>query len=466
MSGAQDIFRKLPKVDRILELPEIQALMASFPRDRIIIVIRSVLDKKRRLIQQGKLKAVVIDDITREISQGIAAKFKRSLSFCINGAGIVLHTNMGRAPLSPVAQAALQDVGRNYSNLEIDLETGKRGIRYQHVEALLCELTGAEAAMVVNNNAAATFLVINTLASDRECVVSRGELITIGDSFRLPAIMAQAGARMVDVGTTNQTYLSDFEAAMTENTALFARIHRSNFTISGFTSDPELSELAELAHAAGILLYHDVGSGALFDLSQYGLPKEPVIRESLAAGADVVSFSGDKLIGGPQAGIIVGRQDLIQKMKKNQLTRALRAGKLTYAALEATLRLFLDEKKLIENHAVMQMLLKPTDEIKKQAEAVARALDSNDLRLAVISGHSEVGGGSLATESLPTWLLAIEKTGMAPDALALRLRQTEPPIVSRIQNNQVCLDFRTIHPDETQLVISALEQLDRSRGGA
>ncbi|MCK5739855.1 L-seryl-tRNA(Sec) selenium transferase [bacterium] len=459
MSGSQVLFRELPKVDRLLERPEIQALLVSFPREQVVTIARLVLDEKRELIQQGELKAVCIEDITDEIVQGITAKFNPSLRFCINGAGIVLHTNMGRAPLSPVAQTALQDVARNYSNLEIDLETGKRGIRYQHVEALLCELTGAEAAMVVNNNAAATFLVINTLASDKECMVSRGELITIGDSFRLPAIMAQAGAQMVDVGTTNQTYLSDFEAAMTENTALLARIHRSNFTISGFTSEPELNELAELAHAAGFLLYHDVGSGALFDLSQYGLPKEPVIRESLAAGADVVSFSGDKLIGGPQAGIIVGRQNLIQKMKKNQLTRALRAGKLTYAALEATLRLFLDEKKLVENHAVMKMLLRPEAEIKKQAEAVVKGIVSTDLRLSVISGHSEVGGGSLATESLPTWLLTVEKTGMAPDLLALRLRQNDPPIVCRIHNNQVCLDFRTIHSAETALVISALEQL-------
>jgi len=455
---------QLPQVDRLLQHPVVQKLITQYPRKLIIEVIREKLAVTREQLLQDEAFSFQLQLLLDQITQALQEKFKPSLRRSVNAAGIILHTNMGRAPLSSVAQQALQDVAENFSNLEIDVITGKRGVRYQHVEELICELTGAEAALVVNNNAAATLLVLNTLAFNKESIVSRGELITIGDSFRLPAIMRHGGTRMVEVGTTNQTFISDFEQEITAETGLIVKIHTSNFKIIGFTAEPTLAELVELGHQNEIPVYHDVGSGALVDLSRYQLPKEPVIQESLTTGADVVSFSGDKLIGGPQAGVIVGKKKYIQQMKQNQLTRALRAGKLTYAALEATLRLFLDEPKLPKQHAVMRLLTKTLPEIEQQAQSIIHALKSTPLRLEIIDGLSEVGGGSLATESLPTKLLVIS-TGrhsakqLSVEQLAQRLRAHQPPIISRIQNNQVCLDMRTVREDENEFIINALQNI-------
>jgi len=453
----QNLLSRLPQIDRILQHPEIRPL--PYPHSLIAEVAREWINLTREKLIAGTLDQFDPDMLIHQIQTGLRKLLEPSLRRAINAAGIVLHTNMGRAPLSRAAQQALREVADHYSNLEIDLESGKRGNRYTHVEALICRLTGAEAALVVNNNAAATFLVLNTLGFEQECVISRGELITIGDSFRLPEIMRRGGARMVEVGSTNQTYLSDFQTALTPETALIMKVHTSNYKIIGFASEVSLSELVNLGHARGLIVYHDVGSGALVDLSRYGLPKEPVIQESIAAGADVVSFSGDKLIGGPQSGIIVGKREFIQQMKKNQLTRALRAGKLTYAALEATLKLFLDEDKLLAEHTVLHLLTKPVSVIKKQAEKIKRILQPLPLKIEIENGLSEIGGGSLATESLPTIIVTITSDRFSAGQLAKKLRENQPPIISRIHNDRLQLDLRTVRDDETGLIIQALQKI-------
>lgn len=459
MTLKQEKLSQIPQVDRLLGSPPILDILAQYPRPIVTDVVREELERIRQSILNNGDESFKTEPFIEKIQVQIQKRLQPDLRRSINAAGIVLHTNMGRAPLSDVAKEALREVAENYSNLEIDLDSGKRGSRYAHVENLLCELTGAEAAMVVNNNAAATLLVLNSLAKDKECLLSRGELITIGDSFRLPEVMRQGGAKLVEVGSTNQTYVSDFEQAITEETALVMKVHTSNYRIIGFFSEVTLQELVQLGHEKGLTVYHDVGSGALIDLSKYGLPKEPVIQESIAAGADVVSFSGDKLIGGPQAGIIVGKKDLIGKMKTNHLTRALRAGKLTYAALEATLRLFLDKETLSENHAVLHMLTRKIGDLEVKARKIVTDIGPTNLDLKIEDGLSEIGGGSLAAESLPTKLVTISSPQFSPDVLAGKLRKNRPPVITRIQNNRVVLDMRTVREDEVDLIVLALQSI-------
>lgn len=458
-NGIQARLAQLPQIDRLLQLPVLKTLLEKYPRALVLELIRDDLERVREKILAEPGFEFQLENFVMQLTTEISAKLQPGLRRTINGAGIILHTNMGRAPLSPAAQQALAEMAENYCNLELDLVSGKRSQRHLAVEALLCRLTGAEAGLVVNNNAAATLLVLNTLASNRSCVISRGELITIGGSFRLPEVMRHGGAKMVEVGTTNQTLLADYEEALDETTALLMKVHTSNYKVIGFTAAASLTELVALGRRRGIPVYHDVGSGALTDLSRYGLPKEPVIRESLEIGADVVSFSGDKLIGGPQSGIIVGKKIYLDQMKKNHLTRALRSGKLTYAALEATLRLFLDEANLGQTHAVMQLLTKSIPEIEAQIQRVMRALPDFPGQLELIDGVSEAGGGSLATETLPTKLLTITLAPQSPDEVAQQLRENSPPIISRIQNNRVCLDFRTIREDEEPFILVALRQI-------
>ena len=450
---------EIPQVDWLLQQSAMAPLLNQFPRPLVVETIRNELSRLRKQILENDTTTFQLNQFVENIARALGERFTPTLQRAVNATGIILHTNMGRAPLSLTAREALKEVAEHYSNLEFDLSTGKRGNRYQHVESLLCQLTGAEAAMVVNNNAAATFLVINTLAFHQEIIVSRGELITIGDSFRLPEIMRHAGARMVEIGTTNQTYLSDYTRAITPETALLMKIHTSNYKIIGFTAEASLAELVEAGQRSQIPVYHDVGSGALIDLSQYGLPKEPVIKESIATGVDIVSFSGDKLIGGPQSGIIVGKKEFINRMKKNQLTRTLRAGKLTYAALEATLRLFLDEAQLMQTHAVLQLMTRSLDQIEQQARHLIETLPDLPLEITIEDGLSEIGGGSLATESLPTRLLKLSTDKFSAEQLALKLREQRPPIVSRIHNDKVTLDLRTVREDENQFIVNALQKV-------
>lgn len=463
----QRVLAQLPQVDKLLQTDEMQKLLKNYPRDLIIEEVRNGLKQFRNEISQRsaddlasyKLSAQeVIDFIVSKIESALRPKLRR----VINASGIVLNTGLGRAPLSKPAQQALLDVTDGYSSVEIELDSGKRGVRHDLVEDLLIKLTGAEAAAVVNNNAAATLLTLNTLSNGREAIVSRGELVTIGGSFRIPDIMKKSGAIMTEIGTTNKTEFWEYEEAINENTAMLLKVHTSNYKIIGFVSDVPIEDLVRLGKKHKIPVVHDLGSGMLFDLSRYGLPKEPVVSESINAGADVVCFSGDKLLGGPQAGIIVGKKKYIDLIKKNQLARALRCGKLTFAALEATLRLFLDKEKLLQHHAVLKMLLKKESAVRADAERLQNEIagvlgNMGDVRIQ--EGLSEVGGGSLATESLPTWLVFLDIHKCTPEGLGRRLRLNEPAITTRIINNCVVFDVRTLLDGEIPLIVQAISRV-------
>ena len=429
--------------------------------------IRAYLDELREKIQAGETVAFAQEELLGRLER----ERKPTLTRAVNGLGVILHTGLGRAPLSKAAQEALADVSEHFSSLEIDLETGRRGSRYRHIEPLLCELTGAEAAMVVNNNCAATLLILSGLAKGKEAIVSRGQLIEIGGAFRIPDVMMQSGCKMVEVGTTNRTHLRDYKNAITPETALLLRVHTSNYKITGFTKEVGLEELVGLAHEAKVLVVDDLGSGALVDLSKYGLPKEPLVQDSVKAGADVICFSGDKLISASQAGIIVGKKKHIDLLKKHPLTRAMRCGKLTYAVLERTLELFLDEERVVKEHALFQLLLKTPAQMQSEAKALVlrvQALlplpsgegwgegDNVVAKFTVRPALSEIGGGSLATESLESRVVSIQPKTMHVDELARRMRLNRPPVFGRVEKGEYLLDFRTIRRDEIPIIAAAL----------
>ena len=377
----------------------------------------------------------------------------------INATGVIIHTNLGRALLSPAACAAMEQAARSYSNLEYDLKAGQRGSRYVHAEELLCRLTGAEAALVVNNNAGAVLLILSALARGREVIISRGQLVEIGGGFRIPDVMRQSGAILVEVGTTNRTHRRDYEAAITDQTAMLLRVHRSNFRLTGFVTEPTLAEMADLAHSQGLLVGDDLGSGTLLDTADYGLAHEPTIQESLAAGADIVSCSGDKLLGGPQAGIILGHADLIAQLRRFPLTRALRVDKTTLAGLQATLLHYVKSEATREV-PVWRMIAIPLEALAVRAEAWAGRLAAAGLRSKVRDGRSAVGGGSLPGETLPTRLLALLEP--SPERLASFLRHADPPVIARVEDEQLVLDPRTVQPEEEnellEIVISAAQE--------
>ncbi|MCK5148092.1 L-seryl-tRNA(Sec) selenium transferase [bacterium] len=456
-----ELLKRLPKVDRLLEAPEIRSYLTEAPQVLIVEAIRETLEQLRTDIRNGKAGEadLAFETIVRSAAIQCAEAAARSLRRAVNGVGIVLHTGMGRAPLAESAQAALADAIVHYNTLQADRQTGGRGNRYIHVESLLCRLTGAEATLVVNNNAAATMLILNTLGEGQEVIVSRGELVEIGGAFRIPDVMRRSGARLCEVGATNRTHLKDYREAITAETGILLKVHQSNYRIIGFSKDVSIAELSVLAGEHGIYAVDDLGSGALIDLSRWGLPKEPMVQDSIAAGADAVCFSGDKLIGGPQCGIIVGKKEVIDKMKKNPLTRALRCGKLTFSALEATLRLFLDEKQLLVENPCIRMLTEQVDEIKKRCQRLRRrllALESDRLQVDVIADRSEVGSGALAAVQLDTFVIAITVKGLSPDALARKLRMGDPIVFGRIKDERFLLDGRTLREDEFNLIRSAL----------
>jgi L-seryl-tRNA(Ser) seleniumtransferase len=457
------LLQRLPKVDKLLEEPSIAALLRIHPRSLVVEEIRHFLDAIREQILSGKeLEIPDEKELVARLAPVIDANLTPGLRRCVNGVGIVLHTALGRAPIAETARHALLDVVEHYCTLQIDLASGKRGDRYKEVEALLQRITGAEAALIVNNNAAATMLILNTLAEGKEVIVSRGELVEIGGSFRLPDVMKQSGAKLVEVGTTNRTHLKDYRKSITPDTALILKVHQSNYKIFGFTSEVLIAEIVSLAHQSNILAVDDLGSGALVDLSRWGLPKEPTVQDSIAAGADVVCFSGDKLVGGPQCGIIVGKRDIIERIKNNQLSRALRCDKMTFAVLEATLRLFLDEPKLLEQHPVLRMLTMPAEEIRKRCEKLCLELSAVIGQNGVVNleqDSSEAGSGSLATVSLPTWVVAITLKGMSGDEIARRLRLTKIPIFGRIKDQKFLLDGRTIRDDEGEFVLNGFKSI-------
>jgi L-seryl-tRNA(Ser) seleniumtransferase len=436
----QEELRKLPSVDRLLQDETVAALVERWGHDLTVEASRETLDAVRQAIREGHA-CPSTEALGRQVGERLAAHLRPTLRPAINATGVIIHTNLGRAPLSAEARAAMGAVALGYSNLEYDLDAGRRGSRYVHAEELLCRLTGAEAALVVNNNASAVLLILMAMARDREVILSRGQLVEIGGGFRIPDVMRQSGARLVEVGTTNRTYLRDYEEAITENTAALMRVHRSNFRLIGFIHEPDLGEMVGLAGRQGLLVFDDLGSGTLLDTQPYGLAHEPTVQESVAAGASLVSCSGDKLLGGPQAGIILGSADLIGHLKKFPLTRALRVDKTTLAALQATLRHYLlgEAPKKVP---VWRMISQSPDALRTRAEIWVEELARRGVHASVTSGYSTVGGGSLPGETLPTHLVALELD--SPDAAASRLRAGEPPVIARIENDRLVLDPRTV----------------------
>ena len=440
-----DARRLLPSADRLLNSAPIQALFAPYGRERVLEALRAHLEVARQqLAQGGTLEALTPEAWAERVEQQLRVQFAPLLKSVINATGVIIHTNLGRAPLSQAAQLALQDIGGHYSTLEFDLETGKRGSRYVHAEQALCELTGAQAALVVNNAAAALLLMLSALAKDREVIISRAHLVEIGGGFRIPDIMTQGGAILREVGTTNRTRLNDYAQAISPHTAGFLRVHSSNFKQIGFVEQAELSELADLAHQHNLYLLDDLGSGALLDTARYGLPHEPTVQESVAAGVDLVVFSGDKLLGGPQAGIIVGNNEALRRLKHHPLARALRADKLAYSALSATLDAY-RRGRAEQEIPIWQMLARPLSDLQTQAYQWAQAWGAS-----VVAGDSTVGGGSLPDESLPSALVAL--TVARPDVFLERLRDAVPPIIARIQAEQVLFDPRTVLAGQEMLL--------------
>jgi L-seryl-tRNA(Ser) seleniumtransferase len=435
--------RELPSVDRLLSQSE--ALIAAYGRPLTTQVLREVLAAVRSA-PADPLPAA--PDLLADAARRLAAATTPSLQPVVNATGVIIHTNLGRAPLSAAALAQVEAVARGYSTLEYDPEAGERGARVAHAEAALTRLTGAEAALVVNNNAASLLLILTALAKGKRVLISRGQLVEIGGGFRIPDVMRQSGARLAEVGTTNRTHLADFETARDDRTALVLRAHHSNFKIVGFTTEPTLAELAGL----GLPLVDDLGSGALLDTARFGLAHEPTVQESLAAGASLVAFSGDKLLGGPQAGIIVGRRDLVDRLKRHPLARAVRADKLCLAALNATL-LHYARDEAVREIPVWRMIAAPLAGLDARARAWAGAL-SGLAPAAVVDGESTVGGGSLPGETLPTRLLALDVRGAK--AFAARLRQQTPPIIARIAAGQVLLDPRTVLAEDEPALLRGL----------
>lgn len=460
-------FRTIPSLDSILREDPVRALIEEFGRDVVVAEGRAALDEARARIALAEAGGVTIADVPTEGLAGrlrsrLEKKFAPSLSPAVNATGIIMHSGLGRAVLSEAARKALDAVAVGYSTLALDLESGKRVSRDRHVEGLLRELTGAEAATVTNNNAAATVLILNTLARGKEVVVSRGQLVEIGGSFRMPDVMTTSGAVLREVGTTNKTHLRDYEGAINESTGAILRVHHSNYRIVGFAEEPGIEELAALGRSRGVPVVDDLGSGALVDLAPYGLAAEPMVRASVQAGADVVCFSGDKLIGGPQCGIIVGKAAWIQKIKKNPLARAFRCGKLSLAALEATLKLFLAPEKLTERHPIYRMLSLTLEELGRRAKKLAASLRKflpAAVMVAVEDGESQVGSGAVPVETLPSKVLAVRAPGLSAEELARRLRLLTPPIFARIHKDAVLFDFRTIQPGEDAVVEKALIEL-------
>lgn len=446
---SQVSLRALPSVDSLLQSDAGSRLTGEYGRPLTLQALRESLDDLREELLDGVLPAATSESILVRAEAQLAAWTRPALVRVINATGVILHTNLGRAPLSPATVEAMR-AASGYTPLEFDLQTGKRGSRFVHAEELLRRLTGAEAALVVNNNAAAVLLVLSALAARRRVVIARSQLVEIGGGFRVPDVMKQSGAKLVEIGTTNKVRLADYEDALREPAALVLRAHRSNFKIIGFTEEPTLAEIAELADGSEVPVVDDLGSGALLDTSRYGLAHEPTVQESVAAGADLICFSGDKLLGGPQAGIIVGRADLLAKIKKHPLARAVRVDKTCLAGLSATLWLYLKDEAEREI-PVWRMIAAPLGSLRARAEAWQTEIGSG----AVVAAESTVGGGSLPGEVLPTRALSLELAH--PDRFLSRLRQTSPSVIARTEKDRVLLDPRTVLPEQDADLVDALK---------
>ena len=461
-SVRQELLKAIPKVDEFLGWV---ADNTEAPMTLVKSAVREILGEQRAAILAGDL--VLLQDLDQDVlvlkfEERIALKTGLNFRSVINGTGVVVHTNLGRSVLPKIAMESIQRVGSGYSNLEFDLTTGRRGSRYSLVEGLLCDLTGAEAALVVNNNAAAVFLVLDTLANGREVVISRGQLVEIGGSFRIPDVMAKSGAVMVEIGTTNRTHLHDYEAAINDQTSLLLKVHTSNFKVIGFTSEVLLADMVDLGARMGIPVMEDLGSGCLVDLSRYGLRKEPTVSELMKTGVDVLTFSGDKLLGGPQAGVILGKKEIIDRVKKNPLNRALRIDKFTLAGLESVLRLYFDEKMALQTIPTLTMLTMPLKTIEKRARRLLRKIKqipAETCGISLLKTESRAGGGALPEQGLASSAVALAPGSMTVNDLELKLRSADPPVIGRIEDDRFILDMRTVADNELDRLAALLLEI-------
>ena len=462
----KEMLKKMPKIDEIILLLEKQDIYSLAPRDIVIATCRKVVQNLREKIIEAKEKdlpkfSLDLASAVAEVERLIKGLYRYSLRRVVNATGVILHTNLGRAPLCPEALQRIVEVGSGYSNLEFDLGKGERGQRYDHVSSLICALTGAEDALIVNNNAAAVLLVLNTLAEKKEAIVSRGELIEIGGEFRIPEIMKKSATKLCEVGTTNRTRIGDYEKAVNEKTGLIMKVHTSNFRIVGFTEEADIESLVALGKNRGIPVMDDLGSGCLIDLDLYGLQHEPTVRETVATGIDVVTFSGDKLLGGPQAGIIVGKKEVLAKIKKNPLNRALRIDKFTLAALEATLMHYLRPADAVNKLRSLKALTETVTEVKKRAEKLIEKLQNekfDSLKFTLREDFAAAGGGSLPMQQIPTILVAIKNKKMTATKMEEKLRQMEVPVIVRVDKDEILLDLRTVAEDEFGFVVDGLRE--------
>jgi len=463
----QALLRGLPKIDDMMLKLEDRNALAKVPRDLAKTVCRMIVDDMRRTIMEKEghadhIRIPAMDSVLDKAVSALNDFHRYRLRRVVNATGIIIHTNLGRAPLCPEALERIADVGAGYSNLEYDLEQGRRGLRYDHVQNILCILSGAEDALVVNNNAAAVLVCLNTLAQGKEAIVSRGELVEIGGEFRIPEVMEKSGARLREVGATNRTRLADYENAINPETGLILKVHTSNFRIVGFTEETGLDDLVALGKKYGIPVMHDLGSGCFLDLERFGLDREPTVPSVMSSGVDVITFSGDKLLGGPQAGIILGRKSILAKIKKNPLNRALRIDKLTLAALEATMMQYLQPEKAVRSLHVLKALTEPLADVKKRAKRLTAALKRADIpgiRFTVRSGASLTGGGALPAREIPTVLIAVQSDSHSSSVLDARLRRLDTPVVARIADDEVLFDLRTVDDEEIPFIRDGLKSI-------
>lgn len=458
-------YRHIPKVDILMESDEIKSLCKSSSREHVLESVRNVTEDLREFINDSDNEIEInkkLESVIEEIKKEVKSYTSFNMKKVINGTGTILHTNLGRALISNDVATRLQKLVTSYSNLEYDLEAGVRGSRYFHFEKIVTKITGAESAMAVNNNAAAVLLILTALAKDKEVVVSRGELVEIGGSFRVPDVMAQSGGKLVEVGTTNKTHLYDYESAINEETAALLKVHTSNYKIVGFTESVMVEELAELAHKHNIPVIEDIGSGVLVDLSKYGLGYEPTVQASIKAGADIVCFSGDKLLGGPQAGIIVGKKSLIDKIKKHPLTRALRIDKFTAIALECVFHEYINEERAVKNIPVLKLINRSVEDIKNQTVELYEKLITEIgeyCEIKMDSCESQIGGGSLPLERINSFCLLLRPLNMTTATLEKQLRHVETPVIGRVVNDFFLIDFRTVLEGEEELILKAFKNI-------
>lgn len=458
----KELLRELPKIDELLKLQSVNKLIEENSRTIVLESLREAIEFYRNGILKGNVDSLNTEQVLDFAVHTLESKNKMHLERVINATGTVIHTNLGRSLLGRKAIENVITVAGSYNNLEYDIESGKRGSRYSHIEEIIKKVTGAEAAMVVNNNAAAIMLVLDTLAKEKEVIVSRGELVEIGGSFRIPEVMKFSGAKLVEIGTTNRTHLYDYENNIRENTGVLLKVHTSNFKVLGFTEGVSLEQLVELGEKHEIPVVEDIGSGVLIDFGKYGFTYEPTVQDSIKKGIDVVTFSGDKMLGGPQAGIIVGKKKYIDRMKKNQLTRALRVDKMTLAALEGTLKYYIDEKEAIDNIPSLNMILMPKEEVKKKCMLLKRKLQSKtqDFKFYIDKGESMVGGGSMPTEKIETYVVKVTSEKFSPEDMEKKLRLGETPLIARVYNDELVLDGRTLFKEDFDEIVQCFKAIE------